>query len=72
MPIIKSVLVLIVLVVASITHANETQDTDADPTEESSSSPWLITPLFSSDPKISTSAGALVGYVHAFDEKSPA
>ena len=39
--------------------------------KESKSSPWLITPLISSDPKLSTSFGVLVGYVHQFDEKSP-
>lgn len=39
--------------------------------QEEDSSPWLITPIISSDPKISTAGGALVGYVHQFDEKSP-
>jgi hypothetical protein len=34
-------------------------------------SPWLITPLLSSDPKIATSFGALAGYVHQFDANSP-
>jgi hypothetical protein len=40
--------------------------------EDSESSPWLITPLISSDPKIATAGGALAGYVHEFDEYSPA
>jgi len=34
-------------------------------------SPWIITPLISSDPKISTAGGAMVGYMHKFDEESP-
>jgi hypothetical protein len=33
-------------------------------------SPWLIAPVFQSNPKLGTSLGALVGYVHYFDEKS--
>jgi len=39
--------------------------------KESKSSPWLISPLFSSDPKMSTAVGVLAGYVKQFDEKSP-
>lgn len=34
-------------------------------------SPWLLAPLVSSDPKVGTSAGGLVGYLHQFDEQSP-
>jgi len=34
-------------------------------------SPWLIIPLVSSDPKVSTAAGAAVGYLHRFDSDSP-
>jgi hypothetical protein len=33
-------------------------------------SPWLVAPLFQSNPKLGTSAGALAGYLHFFDEKS--
>jgi outer membrane protein assembly factor BamA len=33
-------------------------------------SPWLITPLFSSNPKLGTAIGAMGGYIHYFDEKS--
>jgi hypothetical protein len=33
-------------------------------------SPWLLAPLFSSNPKLGTSVGALAGYLHFFDEKS--
>lgn len=71
---------------ASIEQADEKQEaspekapsdqadekSEAHPEKDSKSSPWLITPLLSNDPKISTAAGALVGYVHKFDEQSPA
>jgi outer membrane protein assembly factor BamA len=33
-------------------------------------SPWLLVPIFQSNPKLGTSVGALAGYVHYFDEKS--
>jgi hypothetical protein len=33
-------------------------------------SPWLLAPVFQSNPKLGTSVGALAGYVHYFDEKS--
>ena len=48
----------------------ETSAAQQDITEKSS--PWLFTPTFSSDPKVATSVGALVAYIHKFDEKSPA
>ncbi len=34
-------------------------------------SPWLGTPLLSSNPKFGTSIGGLVGYLHKFDRQSP-
>jgi outer membrane protein assembly factor BamA len=33
-------------------------------------SPWLLAPVFQSNPKLGTSVGALAGYLHYFDEKS--
>jgi len=33
-------------------------------------SPWLLAPVLNSNPKLGTSLGLLVGYVHYFDEKS--
>ncbi|MGH8642863.1 MAG: BamA/TamA family outer membrane protein [Burkholderiales bacterium] len=33
-------------------------------------SPWLLAPVFSSNPKLGTSLGALAGYLHYFDQKS--
>ena len=63
-------IILALLLIAPIAHADEKPE--ATPEKESKSSPWIITPLLSSDPKISTAGGALVAYVHQFDEKSPA
>ena len=40
--------------------------------EKEQSSPWIATPLISSDPKLSTSIGGLVAYMYSFDEISPA
>ena len=34
------------------------------------SSPWLLVPLVSSNPKLGTSFGALGGYLHVFDPGS--
>lgn len=39
--------------------------------EKNEDSSWFVTPLLSSDPKVSTAAGVLGGYVHQFDEESP-
>jgi len=33
-------------------------------------SPWLVLPTFSSNPKLGTSLGAMVSYLHYFDEQS--
>jgi outer membrane protein assembly factor BamA len=33
-------------------------------------SPWLLAPVFQSNPKLGTSLGALAGYLHYYDEKS--
>ena len=54
-------------------NAQAEEKAEAPPDKSSNKdSPWLITPLLSSDPKISTAAGVLAAYVHTFDEKSPA
>lgn len=66
---------LLLLLVSCITQATENEDFISEKDKQASvkkDSPWLITPTVSSDPKISTSVGALIGYVHSFDEASPA
>ena len=86
MPVLKTLIVIVLITVAPIAFAeekpeapsesapvaNEEKASEAAPEKESKSSPWLITPLISSDPKLSTSAGVLAGYVYHFDEQSPA
>lgn len=42
-------------------------DSDA----EADGSPWLFSPIVSSDPKLGTSVGALAGYLYQFDTESP-
>jgi Omp85 superfamily domain len=51
------------------------KETAAAPAEEDAvtkfeKSPWLLAPMFQSNPKLGTSVGALAGYLHYFDEKS--
>lgn len=65
----KKVIVIVLLLIAPMAYADE--ESEAHPEKDSKSSSWLITPLLSSDPKISTAAGVLAGYVHQFDEESP-
>ncbi len=67
-PCIISLLMLITMI--SFSHAEKSAESMTE--EESKSSPWLVAPLFSSDPKISTAGGAIAAYVHEFDDKSPA
>jgi Omp85 superfamily domain len=49
-------------------NKSEKEEASASPLSERS--PWLLTPLVSSNPKLGTSAGALAGYIHLFDPKS--
>jgi hypothetical protein len=66
------VLTLVAVAITSIpAFAQETgtaRDTPSSPLEERS--PWLFTPLASSNPKLGTSVGALGGYLYFFDQKS--
>ena len=59
-------LLLLLLVALPIFECSA--DTNASAEEES---PWLLTPLLSSSPKLGTSLGALAGYLYRFDEDSP-
>jgi outer membrane protein assembly factor BamA len=70
MPKFATLMIFVLLLMAPIVHADEKPE--AHPEEDKKSSPWFITPLLSSDPKISTAAGGMAGYVKQFDEKSPA
>ena len=64
-------LCLVVLTVLPVEAANVGAPNPEEKPKDSKDSPWIITPLLSSDPKISTAGGALVGYMHKFDEASP-
>lgn len=50
----------------------EIKEDGVEEATKESSSPWIITPLISSDPKLSTAAGGLVSYLYKFDDVSPA
>jgi len=45
---------------------------DASPAaaEKKAPSPWMLAPIFNSNPKLGTSVGALGGYIHFFDKAS--
>ena len=45
-------------------------EAQAERAEQEKQSPWLAVPIFSVSPKLGTSLGAMVGYLHYFDEKS--
>jgi len=59
MPTSKTLIVFLLLLLAPMAQADE--KSEDPPEKDSKSSPWLIAPLLSSDPKISTAAGALAG-----------
>src|SRR5690242_11994004 len=47
------------------------KEAPGDPQEEKKKeSPWLLAPIFSLNPKLGFAGGAIVGYMHYFDEKS--
>ena len=54
------------------TAASTSEEKAEPPTtaEKFERSPWLIAPIVQSSPKLGSSLGALVGYLHYFDEKS--
>jgi len=56
--------------VEEIEQAEEIGKVEAE--DKEGSSPWIATPLVSSDPKLSTSIGGLVAYMYNFDDVSPA
>jgi hypothetical protein len=50
---------------------NNSTNTQEDSNTTEKESPWIATPLVSSGPKMGSSVGAMVGYLHKFDEESP-
>jgi outer membrane protein assembly factor BamA len=71
MNIFKSLLVLQCLMVGSLASAQVIAETNAAAEEDKKTeSPWLIAPLLSANPKLDTAAGAMVAYIHKFDELS--
>ena len=50
--------------------AISTKSTHTTAFEKDTESPWIIAPLLSVNPKLGTSLGLMVGYMHYFDEKS--
>ena len=74
----KNVLLWLLSCIAAVAvmHAQSSAETagnkitSSTAEEKFENSPWLIAPIFQSSPKLGTSAGALAGYLHYFDEKS--
>ncbi len=57
------------VVIATVLQYASAASAQQEPERES---PWLVVPLLSANPKLDTAAGAMVAYVHKFDEKSRA
>ena len=67
MPRARQLLSSVALAAASLPAFAQSDTSDLTAMERS---PWLLAPIFSSNPKLGTSVGALAGYLHYFDEKS--
>lgn len=66
---LKYAAIFLLLMLWSVAWADDTPEDP--PAETTKTSKWFGTPLVSSDPKVSTSVGALAGYMYSFDEVSP-
>ncbi len=66
-----TLLSLLVFIMISLSTIVLAQSGEKSVHEKSSPSPWVITPLLSVDPKLSSSIGVLGGYLHSFDPESP-
>jgi outer membrane protein assembly factor BamA len=67
----KWLLLFTLMASASVFAQKENKDVDdssASPLDKNS--PWLLAPMFSSNPKLGTSFGVMGGYSHRFDDKS--
>lgn len=58
------------LALAQAEVGNEATSNEDDALTKLEKSPWLLAPMFQSNPKLGTSLGALAGYLHYYDEKS--
>ena len=68
-PTLKTLFIFILLFLSPMAKAGEKPKAPSE--RDTKSSPWFVTILVSSDPKISTIGGALACYVYQFDEESP-
>lgn len=66
---ISLLLTSVIILASSLPAVAEDEITQSSPQE--ASSPWLVTPLISSDPKMKTSIGAMAAYLYSFDDNSP-
>lgn len=55
---------------ASSQDEDKAQAAAQDPPAPAHHSPWLLVPLVSSNPKLGSSLGLMVGYIHRFDPES--
>jgi len=71
-----AILALAALEISSIPALAQTEtprpanEAGAEDANEEKESPWLLVPVFQSNPKLGLSLGGLAGYMHYFDEKS--
>lgn len=60
----------LIAVLPAILSANEVDEPVTPEAGLEKESPWLIAPTVSSDPKLGTTLGAVVGFIHKFDAES--
>jgi hypothetical protein len=69
------VLIALTVCALSVSATTSAQTAPAEPAAQQAPaepprSPWLLVPIFSSNPKLGTAGGALAGYMHVFDPGS--
>lgn len=70
----RLMIALLIALSPALSAAEQSSEPAADEAVEGPperESPWLFMPLISSNPKFGTSIGAMAGYLHKFDKKSP-
>ncbi len=65
------VFLIIFLIFISQTPSVQAFESGEKGQQETKNSPWIVTPVISSDPKVSTSGGVMAAYMHKFDDASP-